>query len=166
MSYDPLQLRIYVIRPVLQEMQLWSAAAEELLMLTSAHESHLGKYIMQIDARGYPSGPARGIFGMEPATHDDCWTWLGYPQFAHYRRAVLKWMVPGPGGVDQLLWNHAYAAALCRIQYWRARPPLPPASNVQALAEYWDEHWNKNEAKGFPHQAVADYNRLVLKSAA
>lgn len=45
----------------------------ELLLLTCAAESAMGKYIMQV------GGPARGIFQMEPNTEKDIWeNWLKY----------------------------------------------------------------------------------------
>lgn len=55
-----------LIQTVVAVMRLYSVEAIDLLMLTAAQESHLGKYIQQLG-----SGPARGIFQMEPKTLQD-----------------------------------------------------------------------------------------------
>lgn len=69
MSINCEQLRLYVIRPTLEKIELWSEAAENLLLGTTAQESHMGTYIKQVG-----KGPALGIYQMEPATHKDIWT--------------------------------------------------------------------------------------------
>ena len=68
MSFDARQFRECIIRPTLRALEPeipHSLVAEELLMLTAAHESHLGTYLKQ------KGGPALGIYQMEPATYRD-----------------------------------------------------------------------------------------------
>jgi len=78
MPIDALQLRHEIIRPVLKHLDPvipYSMAAENLLMGTCAQESRMGQFLVQLD-----NGPAKGVFQMEPDTHDDI-----YKNFLHYR---------------------------------------------------------------------------------
>jgi hypothetical protein len=75
---DPEQLRIFVVRPTLEALDLWSQAAENLVIGTAAQESHL-TYIDQKEPAGRRPriGPGLGLWQMEAATHDDIWhNWL------------------------------------------------------------------------------------------
>src|SRR5882757_814136 len=61
------------IRPSLITINLWSAAAEQLLLGTAIHESEGFRF------RKQRNGPALGVFQMEPFTHNDIWnTYLSY----------------------------------------------------------------------------------------
>ena len=84
-------LKIDIIRPVLKKMGRWSKAAEELLLLTCAQESHGAEYLHQIN------GLALGIYQMEPRTHDDNWeNYLAY----HYDGLAEKiWDMAFPGTI-------------------------------------------------------------------
>ena len=75
---DPGQFRALVVRPAIVDLDLWSQAAENLLVGTALVESRL------THLRQLAGGPALGVFQMEPATHHDLWDdWLRYrPGFA------------------------------------------------------------------------------------
>ena len=65
MSIDAQQFREEIVRPVLEHLDaadpgIDSPNAEELLMLTAATESQLGRYLRQV------RGPAIGVFQVEP----------------------------------------------------------------------------------------------------
>jgi len=148
------QLRMNVIRPVLNAMGMYSQAAENLLIGTALHESKC-KYLLQID------GPALGLYQMEPATHADLWR-----SYLLYRPTLAGklWLwatrrettgAPHPDNND-LIGNLFYATAAARAQYYRARPPLPDADDIQGLAEYWKDHWCKGCA-GTVSQWVNSY---------
>ena len=62
---DPNQFTKHIIRPALEAIDLYSKAAEELLLGTAIQESRL-VYLKQIGG-----GPALGLFQMEPATELD-----------------------------------------------------------------------------------------------
>ncbi|MET4734716.1 hypothetical protein ABIE64_003455 [Thalassospira sp. MBR-102] len=158
MPINASQLRLSIIRPVLQNLGLWSQAAENLLMGTAAQESGLGTYVEQLGG-----GPARGIFQMEPATLNDC-----YVNFLDYR-ADLKakidaYLAPQPDKATQLATNNAYAAAMCRVRYMRVSAPLPDASDIAGLAAYWKQYYNTAGGKGETDEFVANYNRYVGNS--
>ena len=126
------------MRPALQRIGAWSPAAEELVLGTGLQESGF-RYLQQI------SGPAVGLFQMEPATVRDLWDYMT----ARDRTTVIKELVvPGEDLVEQLRWNHLYAAALCRMFYLRIPDALPEAGNVAAQARYWKRFYNTTLGKG------------------
>jgi len=151
-------LRLCVIRPVLVDMGLWSTSAENLLLGTAAHESHLGTYLDQ----GDPSidGPAYGIYQMEQATHDDCWD--NFINGRADKHKVRQW-VNEHGNMKwakQMQGNLYYSTAMARMQYLRVKDPLPRYDDVPGLANYWHQHWCKGCA-GTVQQFVDDYRRYV-----
>lgn len=148
-------LRMYVIRPVLKDVDLWSQEAENLLLGTAAQESHMGQYLRQVGG-----GPAKGIYQMEPATHDDIWeNYLAYkPQLAANVHRYLAGFRPS---TDQLVWNLGYATLMCRAHYFRVSDPLPVASDVEGLAAYWKQHYNTFRGAGTEREFIENYRRLI-----
>jgi hypothetical protein len=65
---DPKHLVRYVIRPVLKDLELWSEAAEQLVLGTACVESECGHYLAQL---GNVQGGGRGIYQMEEKTEYD-----------------------------------------------------------------------------------------------
>lgn len=167
MPIKPTQLRKLVVQPVLVALDLPAQdVAENLIMGTAAHESHLGDYIEQSGG-----GPALGIFQMEPATLQDCYAnYLDYR--ADLKAKVDGFLAPQPAKSDgtpdkekQLATNLAYAAALCRIRYYRAPAAMPTdADDVNALAQYWKQYYNTKQGAGTVEQFVSDYNRYLTAS--
>ena len=156
---DALQLRYEIIRPVLKYLDPeipYSMAAENLLMGTCAQESRMGTFLVQ-----QGNGPAKGIFQMEPATASDL-----YDSYLFYRdslnRLVHNLMAHNKiGGADQeLVGNLYYAAAMCRVHYYRVKWPLPD-DNMEELAHYWKLHYNTPEGKGTVEEFVKNYKLLV-----
>jgi hypothetical protein len=156
MTFDTMQFRSLIQR-VLQEMDIvipYSEAARELLMLTAAQESHLGKYLKQ------DHGPARGVFQMEPATLLDLQT--NYLK----HNPNIRMMVDGFRCSNvrdteiELQGNLAYQIAMARVFYYRIKAPLPPAHDVEALAGYWKKFYNTHLGKGTVEEAVFNYSRF------
>lgn len=153
MSIDAKQLRQYVIRPACEGLDLYSLAAEELLLGTACQESQCGRYLHQLG-----KGPALGIFQMEPATHDDIWR-----NFLSGHDALESKVVYTNGSrADEMVWNLRYAAAMCRIHYYRVKEPLPAASDLRGQAEYWKKHYNTLGGAG----TVAEYMRNWVEHTA
>lgn len=145
---DPTQLLRYVIEPALTPLKLYSLAAGQLLLGTAAAESQCGKYLHQI------SGPALGIFQMEPATHSDCWdNWLAYRGDL---AGEIRYMVP------QDMWDtgHArprhellmtdlrYAAIMARVKYRRSPVQLPAENDWHGCAKVWKSVYNSAKGAG------------------
>lgn len=156
MGFNCDQFRQYVVRPTLQDMGLWSQEAEDLLVGTAAVESRLGTYLHQLGG-----GPAKGVFQMEPTTHDDIWdNFLKYRESLEdkvYQFASLDAQRDGYVAVhyDEMIYNLRYAASMARVHYLRVPEPLPnrhtfesKASYVAALGAYWKEHYNTHLGAG------------------
>lgn len=167
---DPEQVRLYIVRPALEWIDLWSEDAEELVLATAAHESQF-RWVDQLDKFDKP-GPAYGLWQVEEFTHDDIWrTFLRFrPGLArHVEELLTVWAngqrdhstnPPGPPPVEELHWNNLYGAAVCRIRYLRAPGALPDRGDVHALARYWKAHYNTPLGKGTVEE-FADHYELV-----
>lgn len=158
MGINAAQLREYVIRPALEEIGLYSMAAEELVLGTAAHESHCGTYLHQV------RGPALGIFQMEPATYRDIWNnWLsGQGELADDLRrmvgAPVREAAPHP---DTMIWHLRFAAAMCRVFYRRIKAPLPGPGDLAGQAAYWKKYYNTHLGKGTTDQYASAWRNLV-----
>lgn len=150
---DPSQVRELIVRPTLVQLGLYSDTACSLVLGTALHESHL-VYLKQLG-----TGPALGLWQMEPATHDDCWT-----NFLKYRTDLAN-IVLEIVGIHQkidaslLISNLAYACAMARIRYYRVRAPLPE-NEPNGLAAFWKQYYNTPLGAGtvqeaYPHFSVA-----------
>jgi len=128
-------LRTLVIRPTLQALDLWSPAAEALMIGTALHESLL-TYLKQVGG-----GPALGIYQIEPATHQDVWRYLNEVN-PTLGETVMTFAATGLSHQDQLISNLAYATAIARVRYWMIPDPLPKPDNLIGLAHYWKAHYN------------------------
>lgn len=154
MSFDPDQFRS-LIRRSLMRIGMESESAVELLMLTAAHESHLGTYLHQV------RGPAIGVFQVEPLTHMDHWRYLKVKKRtdpALFARVTKGLGVEEPD-LFRLESDLNYQIIDARVHYYMIPEPLPRWNDIPALARYWDVHYNRNPDKGFPEQAVKDYLR-------
>ncbi|WP_441001312.1 hypothetical protein [Fodinibius sp. SL11] len=153
------QLREYVIRPVLHDIGKYSRNAEELLLLTAAQESGLGKYLHQLG-----DGPAIGIYQMEPATHDDIWS-----NFLKYKPTlgdtILRWEMPrafADNNAKEMAGNLYYATAMARCFYLRFYESLPEFADVEGMAKYYKKYYNTHKGKATVKEAIENYNKYVV----
>lgn len=141
---NPEQFRVHVLRPALASLpaRFRGLDAEELLIATAAHETHLGYYLVQIN------GPALGLYGMEPATYEDL-----------FRNSSLA---TGAGLVHSeatlLVTDLIYATQCARVQYFRFHAALPKATDLTAIAQYWKKYWNTPKGKGTIDEFKTNYN--------
>lgn len=156
MSIDCKQLREWVVRPVLEHLAPeipYSLDAEEQLLGTCAQESHMGKWIDQTTPG---PGPAYGIFQMEKATHNDLWE-----NFLRYKPAIgvkmLRYVTHTEA--EEMVGNLYYAAAMCRIHYFRVREKIPHTLHEQAA--YWKKYYNTVHGKGTVHEYLENYRKYV-----
>lgn len=146
------QFREWVIVPALDAISLNSVAAQELLLGTALQESRL-TYLAQI------RGPALGVFQMEPATHDDIWlSFLSYkPDLSRALQNISAKQTP-----KELATNLLYAAAMCRVHYYRVSAPLPEAGAINAQAAYWKAHYNTPRGKGAAAEYLKNWNTYAV----
>lgn len=149
----PDQLKIEIIRPVLKKMDLWSVAAENLLIGTAVHESGGLKRIRQ-----YEDGPALSYFQMEPATLFDL-----HDNFLIYRpekRTLLdQFQIKKLTLSENLLMNPAYSTAAARLQYFRVPEKIP--TSLEGQAAYWKKYWNTELGKGTEQEFVTHYKYYI-----
>lgn len=150
MSVDKNQFTEFVIVPALEALDLDSQAARELLLGTALQESGL-RYLKQLGV-----GPAMGFFQMEPATHDDIWN-----NFLRYKgeltsRVNVICRLPIP---EMMITHLLYAAAMCRIHYYRVKEALPAAGDLEAQAAYWKKHYNTPQGAGTVDEYIRNWRR-------
>lgn len=144
------QFRTRIIIPALDLLKLNSQAVQELLLGTALQESGL-HYLTQIGG-----GPAKGVFQMEPATHDDIWlNYLSYrPKLVSRIEVISNHRTP-----NEMVGNLWYAAAMCRIHYLRVPKPLPEAGAINAQAAYWKKHYNTSKGRGTATEYIEKWNK-------
>ena len=139
---DPKEFRRHVIRPSLVHLELWSSAAEVLLLGTAIVESNL-RWLVQ-----KKGGPGLGLYQIEPATHKDIWETYLTKETKNKLKAKVIWLTSRAPLNEQLVSNLAYATAVARIIYWRKPNALPEIEDVAGLAKYWKKHYNTHLGAG------------------
>lgn len=129
------------MRPALRHIDLCSQEAVQLVIGTGLAESGL-KYIKQIN------GVALGLFQMEPATERDI-----LKNFLAFKPQMLKKvmelrLVGHIDGTNDLQSSPLYAAAMCRIHYFRVKGAIPKPGDIVAMAQYWKENYNTIKGAG------------------
>lgn len=153
---DPEQLATHIIIPTLRYIDLWSPAAGVLVLGTGMTESEL-RYVDQVDQANKP-GPAYGLWQCEKPTHDDYWN--NFLRFQNGLREKCSGLVARRSAlfppVDELMFNLAYAAAMCRVHYRRVKAPLPDRHDVVGMAAYWKQNYN-GPGKGTVQKALPHF---------
>jgi len=143
------------IRPALAALAAGGLAVEQLLLGTAIQESLL------IHRQQLGGGPALGLFQMETATHDDCWN--NYLKFrTRLANRVKQTLDPGQEARATLMKvNDRYAAAMCRVRYMRVAAALPAGNDIEAMANYWKEHYNTPLGAGTPEEFLSKWPQYV-----
>lgn len=146
---DPRQLRDLVVRPTLEQLGLYSLAAEQIVMGTAAQESRL-VYIRQHLGEG-KHGRGRGLWQVEPETAAD---------LMKRHRGRIWWITDR----DKIrLEGDLYlGAALCRLKYLDAPEKLPAAGDLVGMASYWKRFYNTLKGAGKPEEFIASWKACRL----
>lgn len=155
MSFDPDQFRrviVYLLNVFSERCgrDVASPEAVELLMLTAAHESHLGRYLHQVGLSPVQGG-ACGVYQMEPKTHDD----------VQERRVVERYPFVPLSDFRRMVWDLQYATWMARIYYLQFPESIPPANEIAELAHYYKKYWNTPAGKARHWDIVGNYFRYV-----
>jgi hypothetical protein len=155
MGINPNTFAATVIAPALQSIDMFSLAAQQLLLGTAIQESKLSARV-QIGG-----GPALGLYQMESATANDIWdTYLKFrPELAGKVGALLS--DPKADKATDLINNDQYASAMARVRYARVPEPLPPLNDIPAMAAYWKKYYNTPLGAGSPDEFVASWNAMM-----
>lgn len=152
MSIHKKQLR-EIVSQTLTEIGLYSEDALNLIMGTAAQESAFGTYIKQLG-----SGPALGIFQMEPNTFNDI-----IENYLAYKPALLGKIIKASNikqlNADALRYNLKLAICLTRVHYLRVPHPLP--SNLNGYADYWKKHYNTYLGAGTTEEYIKNYKKHI-----
>lgn len=150
MSFNPKHLRELVVKPALEEIGLWSLAAEELIMLTVAVESEFGTFLRQNGSEGGFS-VGRGITSVEPET----FKWL---------KMVFSHLIPENATIDDLVTDLKLAVKVARLRYRVVKEALPQETAIKELAKYWKKYYNASPNGASADEAMKKYKKFVLKN--
>jgi hypothetical protein len=135
------QLKQLIIVPTLALLPpiLNSLAAINLLAGIALVESS-DQYLAQLGG-----GPAIGLWEMEPATYNDCFSnFLDFPQNATLKAIILSLMlgVKSLNPTQEMAGNLYLACAMARVKLYRAPAPLPSATDAMGMAQYHKQWYN------------------------
>lgn len=151
---DSGQLRSLIIKPALQDLTLFSDEAMELLIFTCANESLGGQYLKQI------SGPAFGIYQMEPATYNDIWQNFIVLKNDLRLKMLHNFSAPTMPDEYRLIYDLRFATAMARIHYARVSEPIPKLYDLNALWNYYKKYYNTSGGAANYTDAVTAYQKF------
>jgi hypothetical protein len=151
------QFREELLRPSLDEIQHYSEAAEELLVMTCAAETLGGTFIQQV------GGPALGIYQMEPLTYEDIWSKYLSNNTSIVYMMLNKLNMPLKPSPVVMKFNLKYATYMARIYYLRFKEPLPAHDDVMGLATYYYKYWATPLSKASKEDAIKKYHLFAGK---
>ena len=154
MPINKTQLR-NLITTTLKQVDLHSPDAVELLMLTAAQESRCGDYIRQT------SGPAIGVFQMEPATYNDMWHRV-IPKDDGLQTKILKAVgLTSIPPAERMEWDLKLAIIMARVKYKSIPAALPAANDLNGMAAYYKRYYNTELGAATVEEAMAAYKKLA-----
>lgn len=133
-------IRLYVIRPALQVVNLWSESAEILVYGTGLIESNYD-HLYQI---GRPRNGGIGMWQDEPSDFLSLVKWLQHPMQRDISEKLLAacYYTATPLDPQVLASNLKFAALICRLHYYRARIELPDADDAAGFSMYHKKYYN------------------------
>jgi len=156
MIFSADDLRHLVIRETLHYLDDWSQAAENLLVGTAIQESGLG-FCLKEHCR-------LGIYHISPIAHRTVWDryLVHHPELASQVRGLAgqHGFLENPDG--ELLSNLKYATAIAWCIYRKAGRLLPPADDIEGLAQIWQQHFHA-KPWGRTGDFVRNYRDLGLQ---
>lgn len=147
------QFRELILRPVLREMDSWSESAENLLVMTMAHESNGGEYLEQTN-----HGPAWGIYQMEKGTFNDLWERYLSEKPDLVKKIMDVCNLKTQPKAEEMAEDLALATAMARVYYLRIREPIP--EDLDAMSVYAKKYWNTEQGKATAIEYLSAYLRF------
>ncbi len=154
---NSIQFRNLVVRPTLKKIDLYSPYAEELLIMTMAHESNGGQYLKQVGG-----GPALGVYQMEKGTFNDLWRSLNDENSNLHKYAIkilLACDLSHQPDAEDMEGNLYLATAMARVYYARVRNPIP--TNLDDMSLYAKKYWNTEYGKATAEDYLSAYYRFT-----
>lgn len=144
-----------IIRPATRLIDAQSASSDILLLGTCKLESNFGKYLVQI------KGPAKGIFQMEPFTHDSLIKHELKKTTVRKIMHACRLESVSQMTSDMLVWNLYYAAMMARAKYMTKPMKLPDCDDYKGLAAYYKLHYNTPLGACTIEKAESVFNKLI-----
>ena len=145
------QFRELIVKSSLSDLLLNSQDAEVLLVFTCAVESLGGTYLQQVN------GPALGIYQMEPVTYNDIWHNFIIPDNKLGLRLFNNFDVNRMPSEARLIYDLRFATAMTRIFYLRIQEPLPSATDVDAIWDYYKKYYNTPKGAAVKDDSIQRY---------
>jgi hypothetical protein len=149
------QFRELIIQPVLNNLQMYSDNAEELLVFTCATESKGGTYLHQVKGR------ALGIYQCEPSTYSDLWNNYILHRHSLLMMLSLNFNAPRIPDPSRLIYDLHFATAMCRIDYRRESQALPEKNDIDGIWDYYKSYYNSALGKATKDKSIAAYNSFI-----
>ena len=156
---NPNQLRQLIVKPMLEQIGLWSQAAENLVCGTALNETNL-EYIAQI-----PTPIALGFWQIEAPTYADLITRLALHKDLQAKILHALHMNELPLSYEYLAGNLYAGAIFCRLKYYLDPHSLPDADNIIELANFWGKVYNTRDLMIDKTRFVTRYQAAYPKDA-
>ena len=128
--------------------KMFSPAALELLMLTAAHESYLGRYLYQNNRQ---FGPAVGFYQIEPLTHKSIFVTFFKHRYPDFQM-----------GAGHRLLDPVYSTIVARGIYADFAESLPRSDDCLGLAQYYKKYWNTELGNAKIEDVMANYKAYAF----
>ncbi|MFT5579876.1 MAG: hypothetical protein ACI9WS_002636 [Paraglaciecola psychrophila] len=131
MSIAATDLIHHAIRPTLEYLEMYSLAAEQLLLATAAQESGFNPF--------YQSDRGIGIYQITPLEHRMIWdNYLAFiPDLASKVRGLASQHLFLENPDQELAVNFSYSTAIAWIIYSQSELQLPAADDADGLSLFW-----------------------------
>lgn len=150
--------RTDLVRPALKVTDMWSMAAENLIVGTALTESDLS-FVVQIKGGG-----ALSFMQVEKATYIDCIRYLSRSDKKNIKQSILSacFMEIFPQH-ESLTWNIRLAILIARIKYWMIPERLPRHDDAAGLCNYYLQYYNTAKGKNTFERAVSHFIKACEK---
>ena len=149
------QLREFIIKPALHDLVMYSPEAEELLVFTCAVESNGCSYIKQ------ESGPALGIYQMEPRTYNDIWQNYVVKKGSLILTMISNFHASFMPDEQRLMYDWRFATAMARLFYAIIPEPLPNPKDIDALWCYYKIYYNTKLGAAQKAESIKKYSTYL-----
>jgi len=149
------QFRDLIVKSSLSDLLLYSQEAEELMVFTCAVESRGGTYLHQV------SGPALGIYQMEPMTYNDIWHNFILMDNKLALRLCNNFDVNRMPPESRLIYDLRFATAMTRIFYLRVQAALPAFNDINAIWDYYKKYYNTPKGAAQKDESIKKYRDFL-----
>ncbi|MFT8326680.1 hypothetical protein [Gluconobacter oxydans] len=150
------QIKRLWIRPALQAIGLGDPAHLNIVTGIGLVESGY-VWLEQLN-----SGPAKGFWQMEPATHDDIWkNSLPAPSRSRIASGLNRLLSGQPHAAGLMITLPLYGAAMCATKILLAPEPIPAADDAAGQAQYHKRWYNSPLGSACALANIPDFQAAI-----